>query len=302
MSDAPGLPGETLAEPGAGWFHDHHDRAAQELIEFFAADGITLEGKRVADLGCGDGIIDLGLARHGAPGELVGFDVVPTDTEGLIARARGFGAAQELPPNLSFQTSTATRIPAPDRSFDIVVTWSAFEHIGNPAAVLTEARRILRDDGILFLQLWPFFHSDRGSHLWEWCPEPYHHLVETPAETEQRVRESGRHPEFAEMMLREFHGLNRITLDDLGAALLAGGLGVRKLDVQTVSTHIPAGALRHPLSALAISGVKLLATPLNHSERVLLRRGSPAARIPYSLSRARVARVLRRLLRRPPRE
>lgn len=302
MSDPPGLPGETLAEPGAGWFYDHHDRAAQELIEFFAADGISLAGKRVADLGCGDGIIDLGIVRHGEPAELVGFDVVPTDAEGLIVRAREFGAAHELPPNLSFATSTPTRIPAADRSFDVVVTWSAFEHIGDPAAVLTEARRILRDDGVLFLQLWPFFHSDRGSHLWEWCPEPYHHLSETPEETERRVRGSGRHPEFAEMMLREFHALNRITLDDLGAALLAGGLGVRKLDVQTVSAHLPAAALRHPLSALAISGVKLLATPLNHTERVLLRRGSPAVKVPRSLSRARVERVLGRLLRRPPRE
>ena len=151
-----------------------------------------------------------------------------------------------------------------------MISWSAFEHVADVRAVLREVRRVLRPAGVFFLQLWPFFHSPRGSHLWEWCPEPYHHLAEPVEETRRRVRASGHEPEFAEMMLREFGTLNRITLDELGRALLASGLAVRKLELLPACSHVPASALRHPLSVLGVSGVKLLATPLMDDERAML--------------------------------
>ena len=158
--------------------------------------------------------------------------------------------------------------------------------------MLREIRRVLRPDGLFFLQLWPFFHSPRGSHLWEWCPEPYHHLAEPAEETRLRVRASGHQPEFAEMMLREFGTLNRLTLDELGAALLDSELAVRKLELLPACSHVPAAALRHPLSALGVSGVKLLATPLMDSERALLRPP------PDRGVRALAARLAQRLGRR----
>jgi hypothetical protein len=43
--------------------------------------------------------------------------------------------------------------------------------------VLDEVRRILRPDGHFFLQLWPFYHSAKGSHLWQWFDEDFHHLL-----------------------------------------------------------------------------------------------------------------------------
>lgn len=285
-------PTESLAEAGSGWFADHHDGAAREIIDFLAGDGISLEGRRVADVGSGDGAIDLGLVQRGAPAELVGFDIVPTNTGILLQRARAHGVADELPAALSFAHSEPARLPAPDASFDLVISWSAFEHIADPGAVLREIRRVLRPDGIFFLQLWPFFHSPRGSHLWEWCPEPYHHLAEPAEETRLRVRASGHQPEFAEMMLREFGTLNRLTLDELGAALLDSELAVRKLELLPACSHVPAAALRHPLSALGVSGVKLLATPLMDSERALLRPP------PDRGVRALAARLAQRLGRR----
>jgi hypothetical protein len=159
--------------------------------------------------------------------------------------------------------------------------------------VLREVRRVVRPDGVFFLQLWPFFHSPRGSHLWEWCPEPYHHLAESAETTRRRVRSSGHGPEFAEMMLREFSTLNRITVDELGAALLASGLAVRKLELLPAVSHVPAAALSHPLSTLGVSGVKLLATRLMDGERALL--APPRGRG----VREPASRLARRLARRP---
>jgi len=261
------------------WFDAHYEDAPRQIVAFFADDGLTLEGRRVADVGCGDGLVDLGLVQKAHPAALVGFDIVPTNAELLLERTRRHGVAHELPPGLEFRQSGPTTLPAPDASFDVVITWSAFEHVGDPVAVLKEMRRVLVDDGKLFLQLWPFYHSERGSHLWEWCPEPFHHLVEPPAVTERRVRAAA-DPERAELMLREFGALNRCTLDDIGAALLDAGFAVRKLDVQTGVVRPPAGALAHLLSALAISGVQLLATPVLGHERERLgpRAGAPGGR------------------------
>jgi SAM-dependent methyltransferase len=242
------------------WFEAHHDLAPRRMIEFLAEDGIVLAGKRVADVGCGDGLVDLGLVQRANPASLVGYDVNPTSAELLLERARRHGVADGLPPQLSFARSEPTRLPADDGAFDVVVTWSAFEHVGDPPALLAEIRRVLAADGLLFLQLWPFYHSERGSHLWEWCPEPFHHLVEPAAESERRVR-AGTDAARADLMLGEFRSLNRYTLDDLGRALRGAGLAVRKLAVQTDPVRPPEAALGHPLSALAIAGVQLLATP-----------------------------------------
>jgi SAM-dependent methyltransferase len=280
------------------WFDAHYEDAPDQIVGFFAEDGLTLEGKRIADVGCGDGLVDLGLAQKARPAALVGFDIVPTNAEILLERTRRHGVADALPPGLEFRQSGATTLPAPDASFDVVITWSAFEHVSDPVAVLQEMRRVLVDDGKLFLQLWPFYHSERGSHLWEWCPEPFHHLAETVEVTERRVRAAA-DPQRAELMLREFGTLNRFTLDDIGSALLDAGFAVRKLDVQTGVVRPPASALVHPLSALAISGVQLLATPVLGHERERLgpRAGAPGGKA-HLRAAARELRAAARAARR----
>jgi SAM-dependent methyltransferase len=243
------------------WFDDHYAGAAEQIVDFLGGDGLSIEGRRVADVGAGDGIIDLGLAHRGRPKLLVGFDIVPTNTEDLLRRARAQGVADRLPGNLEFRTSEPTRLPADDGEFDVVVTWSAFEHIREPICVLREVRRILKPSGIFFLQLWPFYYSERGSHLWEWFPG-FHHLVDDSDEIERIVRERSDRPEWSEYMLREFRDLNRITVDELQLAMQVAGLEVRKFELLTNPVHVPSEALRYPLSTLGITGVKLLAAPV----------------------------------------
>ena len=242
------------------WFFDHYAGAAEQIVDFLGGDGITLEGKRVADIGAGDGIIDLGLVHRGRPRSLVGFDIIPTNAPDLLRRARDQEVADELPRELEFRTSEPTRLPADDASFDIAVTWSAFEHVREPIGVLREIRRILTPSGILFLQLWPFYHSERGSHLWEWFPG-FHHLVDDSPAVEETVRANTTNEVWSEYMLKEFRELNRITVDELQLAMQIAGLEIRKFELLTNPVHVPREALRYPLSVLGISGVKLLAVP-----------------------------------------
>jgi ubiquinone/menaquinone biosynthesis C-methylase UbiE len=249
-------------DPDEQWFWEHYGEAADQTLGFLGAVGIATQGSLMADIGCGDGILSLGLAHKGQPARLTGFDVVPTDRETLLARARRYGVASELPSELEFQSSGPTALPADDGSFDVVTTWSAFEHVTDPAALLGEIRRVLRPQGVLFLQLWPFYHSERGSHLWDWFPEGFHHLGRDVDEiVAEMVRSGARDADWTNYMAREFRHLNRVTLDELQRCLLGAGLDVRRMELLSHTVNLPGGLDRYRLSELGIAGVKLLAVP-----------------------------------------
>jgi len=277
------------------WFRSHFDQAAGEIVEFFAGDGISLKGSRVADVGCGDGITDLGLAQQAEPARLVGFDIRPTDREHLLELARQAGVelpGDGLPANLDFITSGEVRLPAEDRSFDYVVSWSAFEHILEPVPLLREIRRILTDEGVLFIQLWPFYHSMHGTHLVDWFPEgfaQYRHDDEHILATMQADGD----PALVAEMFQAYQTLNRITADELLASLRQAGFRVAKLALQTDAVHIPEQASHLAASQVGISGIKLLAVKAGEPAPPV----GAAASTPVRAGRKGV-RVARRLLQR----
>lgn len=245
-----------------GWFREHFDDAATQIIDFLQGDGIELEGKDVADIGSGDGIIDLGVFLRAAPSRLVGFDIAETDPERLLDFARRETVAQALPAGLEFRLSEATRLPAEDNCFDVIFSWSTFEHVAEPTDLLRDIHRVLRPHGVLMIQLWPFYYSQHGSHLWQYFPEGFVQLLRDDAEIDELVHaDPGPEPEWAERLLAEFRSCNRITLDGLQTALLGAGFRVGKFELLSQAVHIPSELTRFPLSQLGVAGVKLLATP-----------------------------------------
>jgi ubiquinone/menaquinone biosynthesis C-methylase UbiE len=247
------------------WWDAHFVQAAGTVIDFFGGDGISLTGKRVADIGCGDGIIDLGVAVAARPERLVGFDILTNDVELLARRARELGGIEELPANLFFATSDQVTLPADDASFDYVMSWSAFEHIADPVAVLTEVRRILVDDGVLFIQLWPFYNSAHGTHLVDWYPDGFAQFRHHYADILRTVRDAGP-AEMATEMLEVYRTLNGITADGLQDALRKAGFRIVKVALDAETVHIPEEAAHLSLSQVAISGIKLLAIKTTPSD------------------------------------
>lgn len=251
----------------SAWFREHFEEAADAVIAFFDGDGISLRGKDVADIGSGDGIIDLGLALKADPAHLTGFDIVPTDVERLRELAARERVAQELPPNLTFSSCEPRRIPSADDAFDVVTSWSTFEHVEDPAAVLSEIYRILRPYGLLMIQVWPFYFSQHGSHLWQYFPDGFEHLLRSPEELEQEVRERpGPEPDWAEVLIAQFRSCNRLTLDELQQFLQAAGFALHKVELLSEAVHLPAGIEQYPLSQLTVSGVKLIAGAVPRSD------------------------------------
>lgn len=89
------------------------------LVELGSWGGVGLvRGKRVLDLGCGDGRLALGLAPYAA--EVDGLD---PDAE-VIAAARKAGRRSGRR-NVRFKVGAAQRLPYRDAVFDVVIlSWT----------------------------------------------------------------------------------------------------------------------------------------------------------------------------------
>jgi SAM-dependent methyltransferase len=251
----------TAAQDPVRWFAEHFDQAAGEILDFLGGDSISLEGRRVADVGCGDGIIDLGVMLKGQPEELVGYDLMDVDTDALLRAARAAGVADALPPGLRFERSEPVSIPAPAEHFDVVYTWSVFEHVDDPVGLLADIRRVIKPEGWLFLQLWPFYDSEHGGHLWPHYEGPFPHHLRRDDQILEEVEGSGA-TDPRRTAEDEYQSLNRITLEDLHRALLVNRFRVVKLKLLTDAVHIPPQLSHRPLFELGVGGVELLARPV----------------------------------------
>jgi ubiquinone/menaquinone biosynthesis C-methylase UbiE len=240
------------------WWESHYLLAVDEISSFLTGDGISLVGRHIVDIGCGDGILSLGLANRTGAARVVGVDLEPVDMQFLLDKVRAHG----VPPpgaNLHFETSLSDSMPLADSSFDLAVAWSVFEHVHDLSGLIAEIRRVLAPDGLFFCQVWPLFHSEHGSHLWNWFA-PFDHLSQSESELGEHLREKA--PEMADEMLDLYESCNRATLDEMGRFLVDGGFYISKVELLTGAIHVPPALQHVPLSLVGISGFKL--TAVNH--------------------------------------
>ena len=260
---APEIEGRTKNSPSdkrEKWFTQHVINPANEIADFLEGTNLSLTGARVLDVGCGDGFIDLGVIQKFKPSLLVGTDLFAVDLEDLEKLSLEH-LKKPLPNCLKFSECTETTLPFPDASFDVVISWSVFEHVSDPVAVLSEIHRVLRPGGYMFLQIWPLFHSQRGSHLWNWYPEGWEHLQKSADSLHTDISEklSGS-SELLEATLVDLETLNRLTMDQLQDSISASGLTICRVALHADTINIPPSLLRYRLTDLAISGVKILAS------------------------------------------
>ncbi|MBM3484979.1 MAG: class I SAM-dependent methyltransferase [Alphaproteobacteria bacterium] len=103
-------------------------------------------GKRVLDVGCGNGYVLSHYARHGA--ETAGVDL----TEAALELSRERFALAGL--SGDFRRTDGDSLPFPDSHFDIACSMGVLHHIENPAPMLREMHRVLKPGGQLILMLY----------------------------------------------------------------------------------------------------------------------------------------------------
>ncbi|HEY8490962.1 MAG TPA: methyltransferase domain-containing protein, partial [Dehalococcoidia bacterium] len=138
---------------------DQPQAAYEHLHRYVFAAGLA-GGKRVLDLASGEGYGSALLARSAAA--VVGIDL---DGEAVAHARRRYPQG-----NLSFLQGSIEAVPLQaSAAFDLVVCFEAIEHVQEPEAVVQEARRLLKPDG-LFLVSTPnkrTFTEETG-RTWHW--------------------------------------------------------------------------------------------------------------------------------------
>jgi 2-polyprenyl-6-hydroxyphenyl methylase/3-demethylubiquinone-9 3-methyltransferase len=99
-----------------------------------------LKGRKVADVGCGAGLLAEPLARLG--GEVTGVDAAPEN----IAAARLHAEGQGL--EIDYRTGGVETLDGP---FDLVTCLEVIEHVADARGFVGGLARILSDDGLLIL-------------------------------------------------------------------------------------------------------------------------------------------------------
>lgn len=216
----------------------NHGRAVlAPALQVLRGHGFELAGKRVLDLGCGEGPVTCALAAGGAA-EVVGTEYIEYqkshagDEPPDASIRRRFRAMAEAGAAFHGQPDLAARVrlefddigasALEPGSFDLVVSWNVLEHLPDPEAAMAGIARLLAPGGLAFHEYNPFFCAT-GGHSLSTLDIPWGHVVLDAADLRaylERFR-----PEEVEKGAR-FHGehLNRMTLADLRAAGEAAGL------------------------------------------------------------------------------
>jgi len=98
--------------------------------------------QQVLEIGCGTGIISLGIAAEA--GKVTGTDISPQMID--VAKRKAEDAAVA---NVEFQVCDGYSQPFEDDTFDTVLIFNTLQALKEPATMLAEARRLLKPGGHL---------------------------------------------------------------------------------------------------------------------------------------------------------
>jgi len=97
----------------------------------------------VLDLGCGGGNIVGYLNKHFPKWQVYGVD----------PSKRALSLAKKKYPQVKFSKSSAQRLKFPDKKFDVVLALDVIEHVENYPKMISEAKRVMKQDGLFFVGL-----------------------------------------------------------------------------------------------------------------------------------------------------
>ena len=221
-----------------------------------------MAGRRVLDVGCGRGYTLRWLQRWGA-------DVSGTQlSEPAAVRARGLlGKGRVFVGELA-----DARYPA--RGFDCVMLWHVLEHVPDPVSLLREIARILKPDGLVYIEVpnaggWS---ARRLGRHWLAYDIPRHLVHFTPKTLERAMAAAGF------VCLEQAHGSLEYSPVTLLQSLLNAWLGGESLLFRALSfdggIHEEGRRTRTGTLAVHVVAAAFLAVPSVILSVILARRRS----------------------------
>ncbi len=125
-----------------GPFRPLHELNPERLA--FIAARQPLKGARIADIGCGGGILSEAMARAGA--EVTAIDLAPEALD--VAKLHAIESGLAVDYRLVSAEALADQMPG---QFDAVTCLEMLEHVPDPLSVLRACAALLKPGGRLFL-------------------------------------------------------------------------------------------------------------------------------------------------------
>ncbi len=151
--------------------------------------GADFRGGLMLEIGSGIGMFVAVASRLGL--DVVGVEPAANSYGGLRAAIDELLSANGLPDRLIIP-APAEALPWPDGTFDHVVSFQVLEHVVDPARVLSEAARVLKPGGDLYMEM-PNYRSFVEGHFGlAWCPA----LCWSKRVAKAYVAAAGRNPAF----------------------------------------------------------------------------------------------------------
>ena len=139
---------KTALVNGRLWGERSHDWAQFQECQFragyegvFSRVGLS-NGATYCDVGCGSGMAAQIAAKIGA--RVFGLDA----SDSLLKIAR------ERVPLGDFRLGEMEELPFPDKTFELVTGFNAFQYAANPALALAEAKRVSKPGGKVVVMTW----------------------------------------------------------------------------------------------------------------------------------------------------
>jgi SAM-dependent methyltransferase len=117
----------------------YRDTTGPGTFDWKVTHGLPREGLRILSVGGGSGA-DLWHLKQ--DNEICVLD----GSQSAVEQAKSHGLTAEV-------VDLDGPLPYPDKNFDVVVAKDILEHLVNPARLLTECRRVLRNDGVLVVSV-----------------------------------------------------------------------------------------------------------------------------------------------------
>lgn len=135
------------------------DRGIKRAKEIFKLQGAK-QSHSFLEIGCWDGMVSCILSRNSK-----NATAIDKLSEGLDRRAINEG--------VKFHQMDAEDLLFEDESYDFVFSYDSFEHFSNPEKVLTEAIRVVKKGGYIYLSFGPLYYSPLGEHAYRSITVPY---------------------------------------------------------------------------------------------------------------------------------
>jgi len=151
-------------------------RAANRSLTLLGLEGMENPGKRVLEVGAGDGMLGVAL-------KAVGHNVELIDQEDW-RHAQALGVPLTL-------ADCCNGLPFASDSFDLSCSYNSFEHFSNPEKVFSEMLRVTKPGGWIYIEFGPLYCSPWGLHAYRALRMPYPQFLFSAEFVSRKLKEIG---------------------------------------------------------------------------------------------------------------